>query len=100
MPRENRSSGALFVRDDVGGGEGFDGEFRSAAGKPSLEDELQKDEGEQGQKAAEGMKRGIPLKRLGKPDDLPGIIAFLSSDDAAYITGQVISVSGGLTMAG
>ena len=57
-------------------------------------------EGEQGQKAAEGMKRGIPLKRLGKPDDLPGIIAFLSSDDAAYITGQVISVSGGLTMAG
>ncbi len=57
-------------------------------------------EGDQGQKAADGMKRGIPLKRLGKPDDLPGIVAFLSSDDAAYITGQVISVSGGLTMAG
>ena len=57
-------------------------------------------EGEQGQKAAEAMKRSIPLKRLGQPDDLPGIVAFLSSDDAAYITGQVISVSGGLTMAG
>ncbi len=57
-------------------------------------------EGEQGQKAAEGMKRSIPLKRLGQPDDLPGIVAFLASDDAAYITGQVISVSGGLTMAG
>ena len=57
-------------------------------------------EGEQGQKAAEGMKRAIPLKRLGQPDDLPGIVAFLASDDAAYITGQVISVSGGLTMAG
>ena len=57
-------------------------------------------EGEQGLKAAEGMKRSIPLKRLGKPDDLPGIIAFMASDDAAYITGQVISVSGGLTMAG
>ena len=57
-------------------------------------------EGEQGQKAAEAMKRGIPLKRLGQPDDLPGIVAFLASDDAAYITGQVISVSGGLTMAG
>ena len=57
-------------------------------------------EGEQGQKAADAMKRGIPLKRLGQPDDLPGIVAFLSSDDAAYITGQVISVSGGLTMSG
>ena len=57
-------------------------------------------EGEQGQKAAEAMKRSVPLKRLGQPDDLPGVVAFLSSDDAAYITGQVISVSGGLTMAG
>jgi 2-hydroxycyclohexanecarboxyl-CoA dehydrogenase len=56
--------------------------------------------GEQGERAYEGLKRGIPLKRLGQPDDLPGIIAFLASDDAAYITGQVISVSGGLTMAG
>lgn len=57
-------------------------------------------EGEQGKRAAEGMRRGIPLKRLGQPDDLPGIVAFLASEDAAYITGQVISVSGGLTMAG
>ncbi len=57
-------------------------------------------EGEQGKRAAEGMKRGIPLKRLGQPDDLPGIVAFLASDDASYITGQVISVSGGLTMSG
>ena len=55
---------------------------------------------EEGRRAAEGMKRSIPLKRLGSPDDLPGIVAFLASDDAAYITGQVISVSGGLTMAG
>lgn len=44
--------------------------------------------------------RAVPLGRLGRPDDLPGIIAFLSSDDAAFITGQVISVSGGLTMHG
>ena len=57
-------------------------------------------EGEQGARAAEAMKRGIPLKRLGQPNDLPGIVAFLASDDAAYITGQTISVSGGLTMAG
>jgi 2-hydroxycyclohexanecarboxyl-CoA dehydrogenase len=56
--------------------------------------------GEQGQRIYEGLKRSIPLKRLGQPDDLPGIVAFLASDDAAYITGQVISVSGGLTMSG
>jgi 2-hydroxycyclohexanecarboxyl-CoA dehydrogenase len=56
--------------------------------------------GEQGEKAYEGLKRSIPLKRLGQPDDLAGIVAFLASEDAAYITGQVISVSGGLTMHG
>ena len=56
--------------------------------------------GAQGARIGEGLKRAIPLGRLGQPDDLPGIVAFLASDDAAYITGQVISVSGGLTMAG
>jgi 2-hydroxycyclohexanecarboxyl-CoA dehydrogenase len=40
------------------------------------------------------------MKRLGKPEDIPGIVAFLASDEAGYITGQVISVSGGLTMSG
>ncbi|MFX7747867.1 SDR family oxidoreductase, partial [Acinetobacter baumannii] len=48
----------------------------------------------------DGLKRAIPLKRLGQPEDVPGIIAFLSSDDANFMTGQVISVSGGLTMNG
>jgi 2-hydroxycyclohexanecarboxyl-CoA dehydrogenase len=57
-------------------------------------------EGEYGQKIYEGLKRAIPLKRLGQPEDVPGIIAFLSSDDANFMTGQVISVSGGLTMHG
>lgn len=57
-------------------------------------------EGDAGQKIYEGLKRAIPLKRLGQPDDIPGVVAFLASDDAAYITGQVISVSGGLTMHG
>jgi 2-hydroxycyclohexanecarboxyl-CoA dehydrogenase len=57
-------------------------------------------EGEFGQKVYEGLKRSIPLKRLGRPDDLTGIVAFMASDDAAFITGQVISVSGGLTMHG
>ena len=57
-------------------------------------------EGAQGQKIYEGLKRAIPLGRLGQPDDIPGIVAFLASDDASFITGQVISVSGGLTMNG
>ena len=53
-----------------------------------------------GEKIAAGLQRAIPMKRLGKPDDYPGIVAFLLSDDAVYITGQTISVSGGLTMHG
>lgn len=53
-----------------------------------------------GAKIAEGLARAIPFRRLGQPEDYPGIVAFLASDDAAYITGQVISVSGGLTMNG
>ena len=57
-------------------------------------------EGEGGQKVYEGLKRAIPMKRLGEPEDVPGIVVFLASDDAAFITGQVISVSGGITMAG
>ncbi|MCI4661055.1 MAG: SDR family oxidoreductase [Neomegalonema sp.] len=44
--------------------------------------------------------RAVPLGRMGRPEDLPGAILFLASDDAAFITGQVISVSGGLTMHG
>lgn len=57
-------------------------------------------DGEYGQKIYEGLKNAIPMKRLGQPEDLPGIVAFLASDDANFITGQVISVSGGLTMHG
>jgi 2-hydroxycyclohexanecarboxyl-CoA dehydrogenase len=52
-----------------------------------------------GAKVGEAMARAIPLRRIGQPEDYPGTIAFLLSDDAAYITGQTISVSGGLTMA-
>ncbi len=57
-------------------------------------------EGEGGRRVYEALKRAIPMKRLGEPEDVPGIVAFLASDDAAFVTGQVISVSGGLTMAG
>ena len=57
-------------------------------------------EGERGEKLKAALARAIPFGRLGKPEDLAGAICFLASDDAAFITGQVISVSGGLTMAG
>ena len=52
------------------------------------------------EKLEEAFRRSIPLGRIGRPDDLPGAILFFASDDAAYVTGQVLSVSGGLTMNG
>lgn len=52
------------------------------------------------QKLADALARAIPMGRLGQPDDCAGIIAFLLSDDAQFMTGQTVSVSGGLTMHG
>ncbi len=52
------------------------------------------------EKLMEAFTRAIPLGRIGQPQDLPGAIVFFASDDAAFITGQVLSVSGGLTMNG
>jgi 2-hydroxycyclohexanecarboxyl-CoA dehydrogenase len=51
-------------------------------------------------KLREAYRRAIPLGRLGRPDDIAGAVLFLASDDADFITGQTISVSGGLTMHG
>lgn len=50
-------------------------------------------------KLGESLKRVIPWGRLGTPDDIAPVVAFLVSDDAGFITGQTLSVSGGLTMA-
>jgi len=55
-------------------------------------------EGEQAVKWKDAMVRGIPLKRMGEPDDYAVIIALLASDDGSFITGQAISVSGGMNM--
>jgi 2-hydroxycyclohexanecarboxyl-CoA dehydrogenase len=54
--------------------------------------------GEQAEKWKDAMVRGIPLKRMGEPEDYAGIVAFLGTADAAFITGQAISVSGGMNM--
>lgn len=57
-------------------------------------------DGAETEKILTQMAKGIPLRRIGQPQDLAGIVAFLLSEEASYITGQVISVSGGLTMHG
>ena len=54
---------------------------------------------ESGQKLIAGLERAVPMRRLGEPEDVAGAVAFLASDGAGFITGQTLSVSGGLTMA-
>ncbi|HMN75325.1 MAG TPA: SDR family NAD(P)-dependent oxidoreductase [Burkholderiaceae bacterium] len=52
------------------------------------------------EKVQEGLKKAIPFRRLAKPSEVADAIVFFASDRASYVTGQVVSVSGGLTMAG
>jgi len=54
--------------------------------------------GETGAKIIEAMVKAVPFRRLAKPEDIAGAVAFLASDEASFITGQTLSVSGGLTM--
>lgn len=61
-------------------------DYRQGAGNP--------------EKLMEAFTRSIPLGRIGQPEDLPGAVLFFASADAGFVTGQVLSVSGGLTMNG
>jgi len=49
-------------------------------------------------KLREALTKAIPFRRLAQPADLANVVAFLASDEASYVTGQTVSVSGGLTM--
>jgi 2-hydroxycyclohexanecarboxyl-CoA dehydrogenase len=53
----------------------------------------------QGEKIIDAMTRAVPMKRLGTPEDVAHAVAFFASDESSFITGQTLSVSGGLTMA-
>ena len=55
--------------------------------------------GQDSEKVLEAMRRAVPMRRLGRPEDIAPAVAFLASDGAGFITGQTLSVSGGLTMA-
>jgi 2-hydroxycyclohexanecarboxyl-CoA dehydrogenase len=55
--------------------------------------------GPKGDRIVEGMIKAVPLGRVAQPADIAGTIVFFLSEDAGYITGQTLSVSGGLTMA-
>lgn len=50
------------------------------------------------EKVLEQLKERVPLRRLGTPEDIANVYAFLASDEASYINGAVIEVSGGLTV--
>ena len=56
--------------------------------------------GELGQKIIENMKAGTQLDRMGSPDEVAAAAAFLASDDASYVTGEILGVSGGMGMVG
>jgi 2-hydroxycyclohexanecarboxyl-CoA dehydrogenase len=56
--------------------------------------------GERGARIIDAMVKAVPFRRLGQPEEVAAAVAFFASPDADFITGQVLSISGGLTMVG
>ncbi len=52
-----------------------------------------------GEKVINAMARAVPMKRIGQPAEVASAVLYFASEDAAFVTGQTLSVSGGLTMA-
>lgn len=50
--------------------------------------------------AGDQIKKSIPVRRLGKPEDIANAVTFLASDESSYVTGQILKVDGGLTLGG
>jgi 2-hydroxycyclohexanecarboxyl-CoA dehydrogenase len=55
--------------------------------------------GERGARLIDAMVKAVPFRRLGQPEEVAAAVAFFASADSDFVTGQVLSVSGGLTMA-
>ncbi len=63
-----------------------------------LLDKMEEDMGEKGRKIKEAMIRAVPLRRVGRPEEIAVVVHFLAGDDASFITGETVGVSGGLAM--
>lgn len=57
------------------------------------------DASDDGEKVIAAMTRAVPMKRIGRPEDVAAAVVYFASDEAGFVTGQTLSVSGGLTMA-
>ena len=87
----------MYPATEVGGVTSSVGPCRMATETPMLQQML--GAGDQAARTVEALKRAVPMRRLAEPQDIAPAVAFLASDNAGFITGQTLSVSGGLTMA-
>jgi len=62
--------------------------------------ELFKNANPPGSPKTEAILKSVPLGRMGQPEDIANVVAFLASDEAGFITGQTVFVCGGLTIGG